>query len=188
MSTLLKLKLSEYEAMVDRGEFDGVNRRRVELIRGELREMSPIGPSHDNLTAWLNRWSVSHTAAEIDIRVQGSLCIPALESVPQPDLAWTRPGQYGQRHPGPEDVLLVIEVSRSSLKNDLGEKKELYAEAGVQEYWVVDVDARQIHVFRSPSQSQYQESFTVGAGQTVAPQAEPHALLDVGQMFSKCAQ
>ncbi len=99
MSTILKLKLPEYEELIASGAFDRLEHRRIELIRGELREMSPIGPQHGNLVAWLNRWSVSHTPEDVDIRVQTNISIPELESVPEPDFAWVRPGHYGRRRP-----------------------------------------------------------------------------------------
>ena len=183
MSTLLKLKMHEFDDMVASGAFDTLEQRHIELIHGELREMSPIGPQHADLVTWLTRWSTAHTTEKIGIRVGLSLGIPELDSVPEPDLAWIRPGVYRKQHPRPADVLLLIEVSYSSLNYDLGEKKELYAQAGVQEYWVVDVAAEKVHVFRNPSRNQFNESMTVGPGEPIAPLAEPTAVLDVAKLF-----
>ena len=74
MSTIAKLSLKEYEQIVATGVFDGKNHRRLELIRGELREMSPIGPVHADLVAWLTNWSIRSTSAdEIQIRVQSPI-------------------------------------------------------------------------------------------------------------------
>ena len=183
MSTLLKLKVHEFDEMVASGAFDALGHRHIELIRGELREMSPISPQHSILVAWLIRWSSKHTADETWIWAGSGIGIPELDSVPQPDLAWIRPGITGENHPQPSDVMLLIEVSYTSLSYDLGEKKELYAQAGVQEYWVVDVDGSRVHLFRKPVRNQYEESITVGPGETIAPLVEPTAVLDVAKLF-----
>src|SRR5215213_8093532 len=88
MSTLLKLKVHEFNEMVASGAFDTLEQRHIELIHGELREMSPISPRHADLVAWLTRWSTAHTTEEIGIRVGLSVGIPELDSVPEPALAW----------------------------------------------------------------------------------------------------
>jgi len=183
MSTLLKLKVREFDEMVASGAFDALEHRHIELIHGELRETSPFGPHHGILVAWLTRWSFTYTKKETWIWVGLSVGIPKFDSVPQPDLAWIRSGITRQQHPQPADVMLLIEVSHSSLSYDLGEKKELYAQAGIQEYWVVDIEAEAVHVFRNPSGNQYAQSVTVGPGETIAPQVEPMAVLDVAKLF-----
>ncbi|MEX0704402.1 MAG: Uma2 family endonuclease [Planctomycetales bacterium] len=135
MNTGIRLTLEDYEDMVATGMFDGRWRRRVEFIRGEIREMSPIGPAHDWVVSYLTRWSTDHLPAAVgDVRIQSSLRVPSLESVPEPDVVWYRPGSYRKRHPQAEDVQLLIEVADSSLAYDRGEKAGLYAAAGIAEY------------------------------------------------------
>ena len=188
MSTLLKLNLSEYDAMIAQGAFDGLERRHIELIYGELREMSPAGPLHEEIVSLLNEWSVENKPKNVRIRVQSSIGIPELDSAPEPDLAWVRRVRYSTKRPGPPDVLLAIEVSHSRLAYDLGEKQELYARAGVQEYWVVDVHGQQIHVFRNPKNEVYQESVIVTPGASLFPLVEPSAALDVSALFGNVAE
>ena len=183
MSTLLKLKVHEFDEMAAGGAFDALRHRHIELIRGELREMSPISIWHSILVAWLNRWSFRHAPEETWIWVASGIGIPELDSVPQPDLTWIRQDISRKHHPQPADVMLLIEVSCSSLSYDLGEKKDLYARAGIQEYWIVDADGRKVHVFRNPSGNQYNESITVGSEESIASLAEPTALLDVAKLF-----
>jgi len=184
MSASLKLTIAEFDRMIERGEFDH-SKKRVELIHGELREMSPVGPAHDDIISFLNRWSCSCTQDDVGIRVQCSVELPELESVPQPDIAWVRRGRYRQRRPQPEDVLLVIEVAASSLKYDLGKKQLLYAAAGVVEYWVVDVRGECIHTFRHPTKKGFRTTKTYGRSQTLAPAAAPKANLDLAKLFTR---
>jgi Uma2 family endonuclease len=74
--------------------------------------------------------------------------MPELDSAPQPDVAGVKVRTYRDRHPLPDEVLLLIEVADSSVDSDCGEKAALYAAAGIQDYWVVSLPERLIHVFR----------------------------------------
>jgi Uma2 family endonuclease len=121
MSTILKLTAEEYDSMIEKGAFDRLQ-RRIELIRGELREMNPAGPVHEDYIDYLNRWSVSSTeASECVVRVQSSIDLD--DSRPEPDIAWLKSGRYAQRRPQAADVLLIIEVADSSLPDDFGERQ-----------------------------------------------------------------
>ena len=144
MSVGLRLTPAEYDRMIQNGAFEGIH-RRIELIRGELREISPAGPLHEDYIDYLNRWSNQVTTAE-DCVVRTQSSIDLLQS-PEPDVTWLKPGRYTSRRPQADDVLLLIEVADSSLPSDLTEKADLYAEFGVAEYWVVDVQGKCVHVF-----------------------------------------
>ena len=131
MSTELHLTAEEFDRMVECGAFDHLN-RKIELIRGELREMNPAGPLHDDLIMYLNNWSARSTSPELFmVTSQTGLDLVTLDSRPEPDLLWVRAARYHQRHPSASDVKLAIEVSDSSLQTDLREKATLYAEAGI---------------------------------------------------------
>ena len=81
--------------MIECGAFDPRRERRIELIYGELREMSPPGPTHEDLVDWLARWSMENTKKEeVRVRVQNSIGLPELDSAPQPDIAWVKPKNY----------------------------------------------------------------------------------------------
>ena len=139
MSTIAHLTLSEYDRMIAAGEFVPRERNRLELIRGELRNMTPIGAEHEVIVDFLTEWSFSNLPkGRAWVRVQNSIGLPILDSAPEPDLAWVARRDYSRGRPVQEDVLLVIEVSESTLRFDLGEKADLYAEAGIEDYWVMN--------------------------------------------------
>lgn len=185
MSTALRLTLDDYDRMIAEGAFDALRDKKIELIYGELREMTPPGPSHSQAVSRLNRWShESTTEAEATIRIQDPIGIPELDSAPQPDVVWARPKDYGQRHPRPRDVLLLIEVSDSSLDYDLGEKAAVYAQAGIKDYWVVNIPDFCVEVFRQPKRGRYLEHRTFNVGEQVEPLAFPKLRLSVSGLFS----
>jgi len=92
MSTDSKISLAEYEARVQRGDFDGLNHRRVELIYGEIRDMSPAGDVHDAMIELVSLWSAQHVPEGVRTRSQCGLEMPAQDSIPEPDFIWIRPG------------------------------------------------------------------------------------------------
>ena len=176
---------SEYSRMVDCGAFDHLD-RRVELFRGEIREMNPAGPVHNDYIAYLTEWSFQSTSRQsIRILVQLDLDLGDLDSRPEPDLLWVQAGRYLNRHPTAADVRLAIEVSDSSLQADLIEKAELYGQAGIVEYWIIDIQGRCIHVFRAPVQGKYTERSVFKPGELLLPIAECSKALDIEDLFGK---
>jgi Uma2 family endonuclease len=185
MSTALNLTSDEFDQMVSRGAFDHLN-RKIELIRGELREMNPAGPLHDDLIMYLNNWSFEAVAGEpIMVTSQTGLDLRSLQSRPEPDLLWVRAGRYLKRHPSASDVKLAIEVSSSSLQADLVEKAELYAEAGIVEYWIVDIGAKCVHVFRHPQGKEYTDRSASNLGERLSPLAAESASLEISGLFGE---
>lgn len=185
MLTTLHLTVPEYDAMVRRGAFDGLD-RKVELIRGELTEMNPAGPVHDDLITFLNNWSVRNVdPAETLVTSQTGLDLPEQASRPEPDLMWIRYARYRDRHPTAADVQLAIEVADSSLARDLEIKRRLYAEAGMIEYWIVDAAANCIHVHRRPQEGDYQVRKVIVSPDTLSPQHRPAATLNLAELFDE---
>ncbi|TWU54416.1 hypothetical protein Poly51_31350 [Rubripirellula tenax] len=182
MCTSTNITGSEFDSMVDRGAFDGLGPRKMELIRGALRFMNPSGPIHDDYIDFLTRWSTTNTSAiDATIRVQcGFVCD---DNRPEPDLLWLKPRRYGRTRPTADDVLLLIEVSDSSLSLDLREKADIYAESGVSEYWVVDVPASRIHVMTASDGKHYRSIRVVVPPDPLAPQCRPQAILDTAELF-----
>jgi Uma2 family endonuclease len=135
-----RLMRSEYEQLVDAGSFEG---ERVELIQGEILEMSPTGPDHDSTVDRLNELLVLRLTGRARVRTQGSIAIGD-HSEPVPDLLVLERRDYDDAHPS--TALLAIEVARSSLRRDRGAKAALYAEAGIPEYWVVNLVDRIVEV------------------------------------------
>ncbi|MBM4088516.1 MAG: Uma2 family endonuclease [Planctomycetes bacterium] len=176
MSTAARLTVAEYNRMLHAGVFD--SGRRVEFIAGEIRNMTPIGPEHESAVDRLVQWSFRHVDdGSLLIRVQQSLGLAEPESVPQPDLTWVRQGDYNRARPTVKDVFLVVEVAETSLAYDLGEKADLYAVAGVQDYWVVDCRSRRIVVHREPGTSGYRSVRDYGHNDPVSPLCRPHVML-----------
>jgi Uma2 family endonuclease len=184
MSVVTHFTLEQYELMAEAGVFDGKHRQRVELIRGEIRRLTPIGPRHawvvDRLAAWSFEVLPSDRAT---VRIRGMLTLPALESAPEPDVLWLAPKDYFQGHPVPEDVLLVVEVAESSLAEDTGEKARLYAEAGIADYWVVNVSGDCIEVFRDPQPGGYGSRQTRRGDDEVCPLAFPDTVIRPSLLF-----
>lgn len=132
MSMIARLSLDQYDRMIEHGVFERRPRQRLEPIRGAIREMTPIGPQHEDVVDRLTNWSAGVLPeASIRLRVQNSVGLPGLESAPEPDIAWLVQRDYSQQRPSPGDVLLIVEVTASSLAYDTGEKADLYAAASI---------------------------------------------------------
>jgi Uma2 family endonuclease len=184
MSVGLHISFAEYEQMVADGAFNALRDRRIELIHGELLEMTPPGPDHSEGVSRLIDWSLAARIKNlIKVRVQDPVGIPELNSAPQPDLVWVQVRTFRDRHPLPKEVLLLIEVADSSLDYDCGTKAELYAAAGIQDYSVVSLPERLVHVYRQPEQGSYREHTTAGMGDTVRPLTLPQFELSVSELL-----
>jgi Uma2 family endonuclease len=158
---------------------------RVELIGGEIFDMAPIGSTHAGKTDHLIRF-FARAAADglVHIRVQGPLRLDALNE-PQPDVMLLKPREdyYQERHPGAADVLLLVELSESSLAYDRGMKLALYARFGVPEVWIVDLPGGAIEVYREPAGDAYALKQRLTSGSLV-PVLAPAVTIDVGALLA----
>ncbi|HVC62423.1 MAG TPA: Uma2 family endonuclease [Acetobacteraceae bacterium] len=143
---------------------------RVELLEGQLVDMSPIGPRHALAVDALNESLIKAVAGRAWVRVQNPIELGD-GTEPQPDFALVRrPWRgYPGAHPRPEDIFLLVEVADTSLETDRGAKLELYARAGIREFWIVDLTTDGVLVQRNPSGNRY-ESVT---------RVEPSGILEV---------
>lgn len=187
MSTTARLTLDEYDRMIERDVFE--HDRRIELIYGELREMSPIGDPHrDAVNALTNDWfAVQSTAAlraKVTVQVQSPIRLPAQASSPHPDMSWIAKRVAGTDPRGPDEVFLVIEVSDSSLDDDRGEKAQLCADAEIPDYWIVNLVDRCVEVHRDPKRGHYQSRTTHHRREDIRPLHFPDCPLDLGLLFS----
>jgi Uma2 family endonuclease len=155
---------------------------RVELIEGDLIDMSPINMPHAQIVDTLNEMFVQRVRQDGRVRVQNPVWLSDLSMV-QPDIAIVRRQLYRASHPTPDDVLLLVEVSDSTLSFDLRTKVPLYARSGVSEIWVVDVNAQVIHRFRQPEGSTYRITEEFRAGDTLTIEVLPHVSLAVADIF-----
>jgi Uma2 family endonuclease len=143
--------------MIQQQVFDETRHWRMELIHGEVREMSPPGPTQEVLVERLTKSSYRNLDDDlVIIRVQDSIGLPQSRSAPQPDVAWVKVKNYWDERPGAEDVLLVIEVADSSLGYHEGEKAALYAEARIADYWIVNIPHWCVDCYRDPVGGNYQ--------------------------------
>lgn len=151
--------LDEYDRMVEAGVF--TPEAEVELIRGEIVDMPPTGPEHEAIVARLDRIFNKLVLDGALVWPQGnSIGLPQSKSRPQPDvtlLRW-RDDYYANQRPRPEDVILLIEVSDSTLKFDRSEKLQLYAEAGIRDYWVINLVEGIVEVYTEPVDSKYRNA------------------------------
>ncbi len=177
------LSNEEYHQMVEAGIL--AERERVELIYGEVLEMTPIGNRH---AACLRRLlhllaPALGTAAMLD--AQNPLHLPEERSEPQPDLVLLRSREdgYAAGPPAAADVLLVVEVADSSLAYDRDVKVPLYARAGIPEVWLVDLAGGAVAVHRRPAGGSFRDVQTLRRGDHLAPQALPEARLPVDSIL-----
>ena len=158
---------------------------RVELIKGEIVEMSPIGRRHKAFVGNLAQLLMVRVVGRAVVWAQSSIALSD-DTEPQPDLAVLRRGavSYKERDAWAEDALLLIEVADSSLAYDRSTKLRLYAEAGIPEYWVVDCAAETVEVHRGPAPDGYREVRLVAGVGTLAPQAFPDVELRTIDIFA----
>lgn len=186
MSTIPRLTLAEYDRMIDAAVFN--RERRLELIHGELRQMSPIGDRHRHVVNLLTEWAVDGTVGMRDrlaVQVQSPIRLPAQDSAPQPDLSWIARASSISSPPDGDEIFLVIEVSDSTLADDRGEKAQLYAEADIPEYWIVNLVDDCIEVHRNPQGGHYQSRSVYQPGDTVRPLLFAECAFDVNSIISE---
>jgi len=153
---------------------------RVELIEGEIIDMAPVGTGHVGEVVQLTELLLDVTRGRAQVLVQLPVRLSDI-SEPEPDFALVKPRTdfYKKKHPGPADTFLIIEVSESSLRYDLQVKAPLYARHGVPEYWIIDLQGRQVRFFRSPDAGQYADVTSTGTPGVVAPVALPDVKIDL---------
>jgi Uma2 family endonuclease len=157
------LSVSDVDAMLTAGILE--ENSRIELLDGVLVEMSPQGPPHAYALRHLIVLGAPVAAsAGLEMSVQGPLDVGSLVSLPEPDFAIV-PKTPIDRHP--TDALLVVEMGNTSLRMDLGPKARIYAAGGVPEYWMLDVQRREIVVHRDPSGEGYDHVRRAVVGETV---------------------
>ena len=181
--TRRRISVDEYYAMAEAGILG--RDERVELIDGEIVVLAPIGNPHEARTAASNRLLAPLFIEERAVlRVQGHVRLDG-NNRPEPDLAllrW-RDDLYGSRSPAPEDILLLIEVSDSSLSYDRDVKLALYARFGITEVWIENIPDRVIEAYANPVDGQYTESRIYRPGETIAPSAFPDISLPVSELI-----
>jgi Uma2 family endonuclease len=168
----------DYHKMVDAGilcEDD-----RVELIRGEILAMSPIGPPHSAAVLRATQALVKIADGRAIVGVQGSIRLDEYDE-PQPDIYLLRPKEdfYASGHAAGADIFLIVEMADSSLHYDCTVKMELYAETGVPEYWVADIRNECVIAYSSAGKKSYRKVETHKRGSVVVPRLLPECPIPV---------
>ncbi len=173
--------LAEYHQVVDTGVLDG---QPVELLGGEIVVMSPEGEPHASISTDAGEYLLLLLGERAQVRQAKPITLVAVDSEPEPDLAIVeRLGRaYRDHHPYPENVLWLIEYANTSLSRDLDEKKRLYAEAGIPEYWVVNLRDTTVLVFRDPGAGTYRSEQTLDSG-VIHPLALPGVAVSVDRLL-----
>ena len=159
---------------------------RVELLDGQIIDMSPIGPFHGGVTKFLSRFFFAAAKGRWITSVQDPVRLDD-HSEPEPDLMLLKPSAdfYRKRHPQPEDVFLLVEIADTTLERDQEDKLPVYARAGIAEAWIVNLNDQTIEVYTLPGFTGYSSKTILGAGDKASPQAFPDALLDVAELLQR---
>ena len=157
---------------------------RIELIEGELIDMAPIGSLHAGTVMRLTSLFTKILAGRAILSPQNPVLL-AKQSEPQPDIAIlrNRTDFYTNSHPAPEDVLLLIEVADATLRYDRDVKIPLYARHGIPEVWLVDLNARNLEIYRQPTRRGYRELLRPENSESVALSLLPGVLIALADLW-----
>ena len=174
--------VDEYERMVEAGILTKYD--QVELIHGEIVEMTPIGQAHFAAVVALHALLVERLGRRAVVGVGGSLRLPP-GSMPEPDLMLLAPRSdfYRAVRIGPEHVLLVVEVADTTLRYDREVKMPLYAAAGIRQCWIVDIEGHAVEVYRAPAAARYSSMERAGPRASFGPEAFPDLALTVSDIL-----
>ena len=173
-----RLTIEEYHRLGETGVLREDD--RIELIEGELIRMAPIGSRHAECVSRLNR--LSNRQTEAMVRVQDPIQLSE-HSEPEPDIAIVRNRNYAEAHPGPDDVLLLVEVSDTSLSDDRDIKVPLYARHGIPEVWLVDLAHERLEVYLGPTAQGYRQALRPREGEVIVASQVPEVTLDIDVLW-----
>ncbi|EAW36650.1 Uma2 family endonuclease [Lyngbya sp. PCC 8106] len=179
--TMFKWSLDRYHEALAKGSIREDD--RIELLRGDLVVMSPEREPHAYYSRSVGDYLREQLRTQAQISEGHPITLPN-NSEPEPDIAIIQPlgKEYLNHHPYPENIFWIIEFSNTSLEKDLGLKKSIYAEAKIQEYWVVNLKGLELKVFRNQSHDNYTEELTLTTG-TISPLPFPDILIEVQQLI-----
>jgi Uma2 family endonuclease len=174
--------VDEYYRMGEAGIFS--EDARLELIEGEILEMSPVGNRHIGCVNRATALFAARLATRAVVSVQNPILLSRYTE-PQPDIVLARPREdyYGGKRISPADALLVLEVSDTTLRYDRKRKMPLYAKWGVPELWIENLENDVILVFRGPGPSGYATTLTLHRGESTALAAFPDVTFTVDELL-----
>jgi Uma2 family endonuclease len=179
--TIAKWTIEQYHELVATGILDD---RRVELLAGDIVEMAPEGMPHAVYCGRTVEYLREMLRDRAKVRETHPITLPN-NSEPEPDVAIVRSPdtQYLAHHPYPEDIFWLIEYSDTTLAKDLNAKQRIYAQAGILEYWVVNLQASELIVFRAAASDGYEAQTKLTSG-SISPLSFPDLAVEVSRLFS----
>ena len=179
--TTAKWTIDEYHRLVETGLLDD---KRVELLQGIIVDMPPEGLPHAFYCSESVDYLKNLLGDRAKVREAHPITLPD-DSEPEPDIAIVRTPsrQYRDRHPYPADIFWLIEYADSTLRKDINEKKQVYAAAGIQEYWVVNLQVLELIVFRDLESGTYRYETKLATG-NISPLSFPDLQIDIRKLFT----
>ncbi|HCA59143.1 MAG TPA: hypothetical protein DEP46_14310 [Blastocatellia bacterium] len=182
----LRFSVDDYYKMIEMGMIDDYE--RSEIIDGQMVPKMTIGDRHAAAVNRLNRLLAARLPESILLSIQNPLRISDFDE-PEPDVVLADLTKYdGNRHPRPEETILVVEVSDVSLKNDRDVKLPLYADAGIAEVWIVNLRDNVIEIHQDPSLGIYQQVKIFKSGGQATSNVLPELSLEVDAIIPQTAQ
>ena len=177
-----KVSVSEWHKMGEYNIFPP--EARMELIKGDIIDMAPIGRSHASCVRHLIKLFSERIGKAALLDVQNPILLGNL-SEPEPDLVLLRPAShfYREKHPTAKDVFLLIEVSDTTVKHDREEKMPLYAADGIVESWLIDLNELQVEVYLNPTANGYANKRILGSDDILIPKQLPHIEIPVSDIL-----
>ena len=178
-----------YHRMIEAGIL--TTEDKVELLEGRIIQMSAQRPPHAATTQRTSDYLKARLMERAYVRMQ--LPITITTSEPEPDIAIVRidPAIYGEHHPTPNEILLLIEVAHTTLRQGSGttlvtdreEKALIYARANIADYWILDIVGRRVYIFRNPSNEGYQSTTVLNQDAAIEPLAFPEIEIPFSELF-----
>lgn len=177
------ISVKDYHCMAEAGILQP--EERVELISGQIIRMAAKGTAHSAAITRTRRLLESRLGDQVLVRLQDPIELDDY-SEPEPDIAVVVPDplDYEDHHPTVSEVFLIIEIADSSLQYDCEVKAPVYARSGIRDYWVLDVNGRQLHVYQLPSPEGYHSQTVLSEGVAISPIAFPDCEITVREMLS----
>ena len=166
---------------------NGLLKERWELIDGEIIIKMAQNPPRSYVLDLVAIW-LEEIYGRVYVRTQRGIEVALKDqkiNFPEPDVfVMTKPiREFIHRHPSPDELQLVVEIADTTLASDIRDKSELYARAGIVEYWVADVNKRRIIVHQEPKENNYNTIITIEADSEIAPTSRPDAKIRVSELF-----
>ncbi len=178
----LRFSVDDYYKMIEQGMVEDYE--RCEIIDGEMIQKMTIGDKHGWVVDLLAQYFVKSLPDTVRVRIQNPLRLSDFDE-PEPDIVLADLTKYdGKRHPRATETLLVVEVADTSLRFDRDTKLPLYAEAGIQEVWIVNLANDLVEVHHDPAVGIYQTAGIYRSGETITSNVLPDLMLKVDEILS----